>query len=121
MASGDREIMLDKKVLEGWLSEALIPVEPSARFLRRLRARLVTYHGGRPFSGWMIVVFLATVLLLAVTLIGFLLKLASGWIGLVGGLGRKKRENGEPQSIPVIEDLELMNVETSQSPIRTAR
>lgn len=113
VASGDRKNMLDRKQLEGWLSEALIPVEPSARFLRRLRARLVTYYGDKPFSGWMVVVFFATVLLLAVTLIGFLWKILSGWIGLVGGFRRKKLDEEEIQAIPVIEDLELMNVEAS--------
>ncbi|NIS80049.1 MAG: hypothetical protein GTO14_07540 [Anaerolineales bacterium] len=101
MAGKTERIQLDKKHLERWLAEALVPVEPSARFLRRLRARLVRYHGGRFFSGWMLLVVVATVIILFITVVRLFVRGISAWIGLIGGFGRKRREPVEPQSVSV--------------------
>lgn len=92
---------IDRKQLEAWLAQVLVPVEPNPLFLRRLRARLVTYHGGGLFSGWMMVVVLATALLLVITTLGLLLRFLLGWFNLIGLIGRKKRRSADPQTITV--------------------
>ena len=96
-----KPVKMERKELESWLAQVLVPVEPNPRFLRRLRARLVTYQGGGLFSGWMIVVVLATALLLAITSLGLVIRLILGWLNLLGILGRKRRETTEPETITV--------------------
>ena len=96
-----KSVEMERKDLEAWLAQVLIPVEPNPRFLRRLRARLVTYQGGGLFSGWMIVVVLATALLLAITALGLVIRLILGWLHLLGILGRKRSEKTEPETISV--------------------
>lgn len=90
--AGTRSIKMERKELEDRLAQILVPVEPNPRFLKRLRARLVIYQGGGLFSGWMIVVVLATALLLAITALGLLIRLILGWLNLLGLIGQKGRE-----------------------------
>jgi hypothetical protein len=90
---------LGKRQLESWLEQALVPVEPSARFLKRLRARLVTYHGGRLFSGWMVIVVLASALLLALTLVGVLLRITLAGVALIAALVRRRRRPGQESMV----------------------
>ena len=92
---------MDRKELEARLAQVLVPVEPNPRFLKRLRARLVTYQGGGVFSGWMIVVVLATALLLAITALGLLIRLVLSWLNLLGLIGRKRPETTEPKIVSV--------------------
>jgi len=92
---------IDRKQLETWLAQVLIPVEPNPLFLRRLRARLVTYRGGGLFSGWMMVVVLATALLLGITTLGLFIRFLLGWFNLIGLIGRKKRRSVDPQTVTV--------------------
>ena len=96
-----KSVKMERKDLEAWLAQVLVPVEPNPLFLRRLRARLVTYQGGGLFSGWMIVVVLATALLLAITTVGLVIRLILGWLNLLGILGCKRRETTEPETISV--------------------
>ena len=77
---GQREAM-KRADLETLLQKALVPVEPREVFVRRLRARLVDYQGGRPFSPWVLLAVLAMVLLLLLTWVGFLLRLAARLLG----------------------------------------
>ena len=95
MAGGRRRASLEKRQLEKWLTQALVPVEPSARFLRRLRARLVTYRGDRLMSGWMVIVFLATIVLIAATSLGLFIRALIAWATLLGLIGRKRRARTE--------------------------
>jgi hypothetical protein len=92
---------MDNKEIERILAETLVPVEPSTRFVKRLKARLVHYRGGNIFSGWMILVAAATIILVAVTIIRLILRGISLWAGLISNLGRKQRGSGEPTSISV--------------------
>ncbi|HEY46813.1 MAG: hypothetical protein AMJ88_01430 [Anaerolineae bacterium SM23_ 63] len=94
-------VKLERKELEAWLEQVLVPVEPNPRFLRRLRARLVTYQGGGLFSGWMIVVVLATTLLLAITTLGLVIRFILVWLNVLGILDRKQRETTEPETVSV--------------------
>ncbi|HEY42880.1 MAG TPA: hypothetical protein G4O11_02745 [Anaerolineae bacterium] len=99
--AGARSVKMERKDLEARLAQILVPVEPNPRFLKRLRARLVTYQGGGLFSGWMIVVVLATALLLAITALGLLIRLILGWLNLLGFIGRKRSELTEPKIVSV--------------------
>ena len=91
MASQQRRPHLDKKQLEKWLEESLVPVEPSTRFLKRLQARLVTFQGQGALSGWMLVVVFVTTLLLGVTLIGLLIRGILSWLNLLGMINRRRQ------------------------------
>jgi uncharacterized membrane protein YhaH (DUF805 family) len=82
---------MERKDLESMLSQVLVPVEPSARFVRRLRARLVTYEGGARISGWFIFVILVTAVLLIVASFGLFIRLLIALIGVAGLLGERRR------------------------------
>ncbi|MCK5053370.1 MAG: hypothetical protein KAR65_03785 [Anaerolineales bacterium] len=86
---------LSKKRLEELLSDILVPVEPSVQFVRRLRARLVTYQGRGPLSGWMVIVVIATVFLLAVTSIGLVVRIFLGLVSLIGLNSNRRRMKSE--------------------------
>ncbi len=90
---------LDNKDLERILANTLVPVEPRSRFVKRLRARLVHYHGGNLFSGWMVIVVVATIILVAMTILRFFVRGISSWGGLINNLSRKRRGSTEPTSI----------------------
>ena len=90
---------MDKKEIERILAETLVPVEPSGRFVKRLKGRLVHYHGGNIFSGWMVLVVAATIILVAVTIIRLILRGISLWGGLIRNLSRKQRGSSEPTSV----------------------
>jgi hypothetical protein len=77
--------------LETWLSKAFIPIEPSEVFVRKLRARLIKFHGKQPFSGWMVVGALAMALMLLLTWLGFALRVILLIISLLGFMDRRKR------------------------------
>ncbi len=85
---------LNKDQLIDWLEQVLQPVEPSRRFLRRLRARLVTYQGGRLPSGWMLVVAGGLILVIAVVLLGLMLRL---FLGLLNMLGFDREQRQRPK------------------------
>ena len=69
------EGVLDTRRLEGILQRVLVPVEPSARFARRLRSRLASVPGGRWAPAWLIVGLVVLGLLLAAALVAFVLRL----------------------------------------------
>ena len=92
------EARLSKKRLEELLSDILVPVEPSVRFVRRLRARLVTYHGRGPLSSWMVIVLIATILLLVVTSIGLIIRIFLGWISLISIISNRRRMKSEARA-----------------------
>jgi hypothetical protein len=71
------------KELEEWLEEALVPVEPSTRFIRTLQARLVSYRGDRAASAWIAVAVVATSVLLLVSISAFALRLI---LAILGGM-----------------------------------
>jgi hypothetical protein len=79
------------KQLEAWLEEALVPVEPSTRFVRNLQARLVSYRGERVASVWMVLAVLGTSLLLLVSICTFALRLA---LAILEGMHFVSRRRG---------------------------
>lgn len=68
------EGVLDTRRLEGILQRVLVPVEPSARFARRLRSRLAGVPGGRWAPAWLIVGLVVLGFLLVVALVTFVLR-----------------------------------------------
>lgn len=79
---------MNAKQLEGWLSRVLVPVEPSPRFVRRLRARLVMYRGRHFPPLWFGVAALASILLIAVGLLTSLIRIL---VIISGGLASRRR------------------------------
>lgn len=78
--------------LEALLSEALVPVEPRSRFVRRLRARLVHYRGEGPLTGWTVVMLVATGLMVVIASLGIVLRLALGLMALIGLASRRREQ-----------------------------
>lgn len=99
MVGSGKHDNLEKEHMESWLEQILIPVEPDARFISRLRARLVTYQGSKLSSGWMVVVVLATILLFAITALGLFIRILLGWVGLIKLIRKRDRGATEPQTI----------------------
>ena len=101
MMASVRHGQIEKKELERRLAETLIPVEPRGRFVKRLRARLVHYHGDRVFSGWMLLVVFTTAILVFVTLLRLFVRGVSRWGGLIRGLNRRRQGPAETTSVSV--------------------
>ena len=83
---------MERNYLESLLADVLVPVEPSPKFTKRLRARLVNYRGGRPFSGWTAIVVVASVILMAAGMIGMVIRIISAWVHLVGAGARNSQK-----------------------------
>jgi len=82
---------MNRKQIESLLSEILTPVEPSSHFVRSLRARLVTYEGRNALSPWMVLAVLGTAVLIAITSLGVLVRLAVGLISVFGLLSNRRQ------------------------------
>ncbi len=82
----------DRKKIEAWLEQSLVPVEPSPAFVRRLRARLVTVQGDRMFSPWMLILILASMLILIATWLGLGMRLLLALLSLFGLMERRRRQ-----------------------------
>lgn len=76
--------------LKAWLEQVLVPVEPSPRFLKRLRGRLVSYQGKRMPSIWMLVSVLAMMLVMVAGSLYLTLRIVLGLINLVGSIKRRR-------------------------------
>jgi hypothetical protein len=82
---------LDRKKIEDWLEQSLVPIEPNPEFVRELHARLVTIRGNQVLSPWMLILVLASVMILIATWLGLGLRILLGLLGLVGLMERKRR------------------------------
>jgi hypothetical protein len=85
---------LNKDQLIDWLEEVMQPVEPSKRFLRRLRARMVMYQGGRLPPIWLIAIVGGVILVVIAITLGLALRLLLGLSSLIG-LGRIRRRRAK--------------------------
>jgi hypothetical protein len=95
MATSHHAPQFDKRRLEEWLSQVFVPVEPSARFVRHLKARLLHYQGKSVVSGWMLLGAVAMILVLALALLGIAMRVLLLVAGLLGWLGRRRRVRQE--------------------------
>jgi uncharacterized membrane protein len=85
---------LSARELEGWLRQALVPVEPSPAFARRLRARLVEVRGNGLPSVWSIIGVLAAVTLFTVGVFGLVLRLVLALMSLLALINRRRHGRG---------------------------
>lgn len=88
---------LDRKNLESRLERALMPVEPNAKFVHKLKAKLVRVRGAGGFSPWMAVVVLATAILILATWLSLTLRVILALLGLIGIVGRRLRKHGSKE------------------------
>jgi hypothetical protein len=84
------EGVLDTRRLEGILQRVLVPVEPSARFARRLRSRLAGVPGGRWAPAWLIVGLVVLGFLLVVALVTFILRVLLAGNALWAKVGQRR-------------------------------
>jgi hypothetical protein len=70
--------------LEALLERVLVPVEPSARFAQRLKARLVTLRGAEPGESWVLLAGLLLAVVAAVAWLSVAIRLALGVLALLG-------------------------------------
>lgn len=101
MSIGSRADRIATSDLEKWLTNALVPIEPSARFVKRLKAKLIRFHGNRPFSVWVIVGSLAMAMMLLLTWFGLALKIILFLFSLIGVFDRKRKTRNKSATIPV--------------------
>jgi hypothetical protein len=90
---------LNKDQLVDWLEEVMQPVEPSRRFLRRLRARMVMYQGGRLPPVWLIAVVGGVILVVVAIALGLALRFLLG-LSRLFGLGRLQRKKPKKDAQP---------------------
>jgi len=83
--------LIDRHQLEKWLSRAMTPVEPSARFIRRLRGGLVSYRGSGLLLEWKIIAAVVTLILVTAASLGLALRILLGLLGLFGIIQRSRR------------------------------
>ncbi|NIM92490.1 MAG: hypothetical protein GTO18_02085 [Anaerolineales bacterium] len=93
MAASDSQQKIAQHDLEDLLSLVLVPVEPREKFIQGLKAKLISYQGGRRFSLWMAVGTIAMVLLILLTWLGLLLRIVLVVIDLLGGIFRRQRKS----------------------------
>lgn len=100
MSIGSVADRLTTKDLENLLAEALVLVEPSAKFVKRLKAKLIRFHGNKPFSGWVILGALAMALMLLLTWLGMALRILLLIFSLIGVIDRKRKSRNS-STLPV--------------------
>jgi len=90
MLLGSMKNPISTKEVEEWLTQVLVPVEPSEIFVRRLKARLLKISGHQVFSIWMLVGVVAMVMVFMLTWLGFLLRIFFLIMGLF--VGKRQRD-----------------------------
>lgn len=100
MSIGSMADRLTTKDLENLLAEALVLVEPSAKFVKRLKAKLIRFHGNKPFSGWVILGAFAMALMLLLTWLGVALRILLLIFSLIGVIDRKRKSRNS-STLPV--------------------
>jgi hypothetical protein len=88
---------LNKDQLIDWLEEVMQPVEPSKRFLRRLRARMVMYQGGRLPPVWLIAIVGGVILVVVALTLGLALRFLLGLSSLFG-LGKLRQRKSKKET-----------------------
>jgi hypothetical protein len=85
---------MGRSQLEGWLAGVLVPVEPSTRFVRRLKARLVRYRGGGLPSAWAIALVVGSIILLVAASASVLIRGMLVVLSVAGLLEQRRRGGG---------------------------
>lgn len=98
MQSGRLSAAMDRRQLETWLRSALTPVEPSARFIRKLRAGLVSYQGTGLVLEWKIIAAIVALILVTAASLGLALRIILAILGMLGIIHRTRRRGQGPLS-----------------------
>lgn len=83
------------KQLEEWLARVLVPVEPSPRFVGRLRARLVTYQGKRFPTVWFVAAAGAVLLVVIASVLEQAVRLVVALAAIVGAASQQRFDRPE--------------------------
>jgi hypothetical protein len=86
---GRRSDSIGRREVEALLREAFVPVEPSARFVRRLKARLVRYQGAGGSRIWAVVGGVVIAIVVVMAAFGLALRLFLGLLSAIGLLERQ--------------------------------
>jgi hypothetical protein len=98
MGVGGMSGAMDRRQLELWLQNALTPVEPSTRFIRRLRAGLVSYQGSGLIFEWKVIAAVVALILVTAASLGVALRIILAFLGLLGIVNRTRRKGRDSAS-----------------------
>lgn len=87
--AGTRQDSIGRSEIEALLREVLVPIEPSPRFVRRLKARLVRYQGEGTSRIWAAVGGVVVGVIVVMAAFGLALRLFLGLLSAIGLLERK--------------------------------
>jgi hypothetical protein len=87
---------MDRRQLEAWLRNTMTPVEPSARFIRRLRAGLVSYQGTNLIMEWKVIAAIVTLILVTAASLGLALRIILALLSVLGLIHRTRKRDGGP-------------------------
>ncbi|MGA9533298.1 MAG: hypothetical protein WBR18_11330 [Anaerolineales bacterium] len=79
---------ISRKEIEALLRGAFVPIEPSPRFVHRLKARLVRYRGAGTSRIWAAVGGVAIGIVVVMAVFGLALRLFLGLLSVIGLLER---------------------------------
>jgi hypothetical protein len=85
---------VSRQQLESLLQQVLVPVEPDIRFVRKLRARLVTYRGSRIGPIWALAFGVGVATVITVASLGLTLRVILALLGVLGSVSRRRAESG---------------------------
>lgn len=84
---------MDRRQLESWLRNAMTPVEPSARFIRRLRAGLVSYQGTGLMMEWKVIAAIVALILVTAASLGLALRIILALLSILGIIHRTRKRD----------------------------
>ncbi len=89
---------VSRKQLEDLLTQVLVPVEPDLRFVRTLKARLVTYRGSGMGPVWALAFGVGVATVVTVATLGLTLRVILALLGIIGSLPRQHGKSGKQTS-----------------------
>jgi len=92
---GRQSQSVSRKQLEDLLAQVLVPVEPDLRFVRTLKARLVTYRGPGMGPIWGLAFGVGVATVVTVATLGLTLRVILALLGIIGSVSRGKQEAGQ--------------------------
>jgi hypothetical protein len=93
MGAGSMSGAMDRRQLELWLQKALTPVEPSTRFIRKLRVGLVSYQGSGLILEWKVITAVIALILVTAASLGVALRIILAVLGLLGIVHRTRKKD----------------------------
>jgi len=85
---------VSRKQLQDLLTQIMVPVEPDLRFVRILKARLVTYRGSGMGPIWGLAFGVGVATVVTVAALGLTLRVILALLGIIDSVSRQQREAG---------------------------